>query len=33
MARELDWSADRVRDEVSAVARFYDLGRLTSPTV
>jgi glycerol-3-phosphate dehydrogenase len=29
VAQELGWSPDRVRDEVAAVTRFYELGRLT----
>jgi glycerol-3-phosphate dehydrogenase len=28
MARELGWNADRVRDEMAALARFYELGRV-----
>jgi glycerol-3-phosphate dehydrogenase len=30
VARELGWSAERVRDEVRAVAGFYELGRVTA---
>jgi glycerol-3-phosphate dehydrogenase len=31
VARELGWSAERLRDEIAAVGRFYELGRVTPP--
>jgi glycerol-3-phosphate dehydrogenase len=33
VARELGWSADRVRDEIAAFARFYEIGRGTPAAV